>query len=253
MFLKALSLKLYQKTRLLQGTHLFGSLLALLYFRDLTWLLYGVLAYFFYETFGGNIGLHRYFGHRSFKTSTFWDFFLCVMANLVGAGSTISWVGVHRIHHDASDQPNDVHSPYHQSWSQIFFGNWNVQVPPSKVKDLVHLRLHRFFHKYYFWFHITVMAILLSISVKAFVYLYCLPCTLCLLSGYLLAILGHIHGYRTYQTADFSRNSWLVNLYTFGEGWHNNHHHNPGRARQGEKWWEFDVPAFFISTLLARK
>ena len=34
--------------------------------------------------------------------------------------------------------------------------------------------------------------------------------------------------------------AWLA-LLTFGEGWHNNHHHFPGSARQGFRWWEIDL------------
>ena len=32
---------------------------------------------------------------------------------------------------------------------------------------------------------------------------------------------------------------------TLGEGWHNNHHHYPSSARQGFFWWEID-PSFYI-------
>ena len=51
----------------------------------------------------------------------------------------------------------------------------------------------------------------------------------------------HLWGYRNYKTADDSRNLWWVALLTFGEGWHNNHYHFPGSARQGFVWWEYDL------------
>ena len=47
-----------------------------------------------------------------------------------------------------------------------------------------------------------------------------------------------------------SRNNWVLALITFGEGWHNNHHHFPGSARQGFRWWEFDV-TYYVLRLLA--
>jgi stearoyl-CoA desaturase (Delta-9 desaturase) len=53
--------------------------------------------------------------------------------------------------------------------------------------------------------------------------------------------LAHLFGRRRYETPDTSRNSWLVALLAFGEGWHNNHHHYPFSARQGFRWWEIDV------------
>ena len=43
---------------------------------------------------------------------------------------------------------------------------------------------------------------------------------------------------------------WLA-LLTFGEGWHNNHHHFPGSARQGFYWWEIDL-TYYGLRLLAR-
>jgi stearoyl-CoA desaturase (delta-9 desaturase) len=51
----------------------------------------------------------------------------------------------------------------------------------------------------------------------------------------------HKWGYQNYKTSDDSTNLWWVGLLAFGEGWHNNHHHFPGSARQGFRWWEYDL------------
>ena len=53
--------------------------------------------------------------------------------------------------------------------------------------------------------------------------------------------LAHRFGRRRYATRDDSRNNPWLALLTFGEGWHNNHHHYPGAARQGFYWWEIDL------------
>ena len=58
--------------------------------------------------------------------------------------------------------------------------------------------------------------------------------------------LAHRFGRRRYATRDDSRNNWLLALITFGEGWHNNHHHFPGAARQGFHWWEFDLTWYVL-------
>jgi stearoyl-CoA desaturase (delta-9 desaturase) len=34
-----------------------------------------------------------------------------------------------------------------------------------------------------------------------------------------------------------------------GEGWHNNHHHDPSSARHGFAWWELDVTYYAIWVL----
>ena len=63
--------------------------------------------------------------------------------------------------------------------------------------------------------------------------------------------LGHLFGYRNYETAEESRNNWFVALITGGEGWHNNHHHDPASASVQHRWWEFDLN-FYVIKLLER-
>jgi stearoyl-CoA desaturase (delta-9 desaturase) len=60
----------------------------------------------------------------------------------------------------------------------------------------------------------------------------------------------HIWGYRNYDTPDSSRNNAIVALLAGGEGWHNNHHADPGSARHGHKWWEFDLSWLTVRVLM---
>ena len=39
-----------------------------------------------------------------------------------------------------------------------------------------------------------------------------------------------------------------MNLWTCGEGWHNNHHKLPSSYRIGFRWFEWDMSAFFLET-----
>ena len=43
---------------------------------------------------------------------------------------------------------------------------------------------------------------------------------------------------------------WLA-LLTFGEGWHNNHHHYQSAARQGFRWYEIDISYYLLKALAA--
>jgi stearoyl-CoA desaturase (delta-9 desaturase) len=61
---------------------------------------------------------------------------------------------------------------------------------------------------------------------------------------------GHIWGYRNYETDDDSRNNAVVGFLTGGEGWHNNHHADPRSARHGHYRWEIDF-AWQVIRLLA--
>src|SRR6266436_5191752 len=51
----------------------------------------------------------------------------------------------------------------------------------------------------------------------------------------------HLFGYRNYETKDNSHNNIIVAIITNGEGWHNNHHAEPGSACNRHHWWELDM------------
>ena len=63
--------------------------------------------------------------------------------------------------------------------------------------------------------------------------------------------LAHGWGSRRYATTDQSRNNFWIALFTMGEGWHNNHHHYPGSAKQGFYWWEIDFTYYGLRILAA--
>jgi stearoyl-CoA desaturase (delta-9 desaturase) len=59
----------------------------------------------------------------------------------------------------------------------------------------------------------------------------------------------HLWGRQPHATRDTSRNNMVMALLTLGEGWHNEHHHRPGRMRQGSAWWHVDL-AWYALLLL---
>jgi hypothetical protein len=62
---------------------------------------------------------------------------------------------------------------------------------------------------------------------------------------------NHTWGSRRFETGDTSTNNYFVGILALGEGFHNNHHANPGFARQGLFWWELDV-TYYVLWLLSR-
>jgi stearoyl-CoA desaturase (delta-9 desaturase) len=70
-------------------------------------------------------------------------------------------------------------------------------------------------------------------------------------STFAINSVAHVWGRRRYPTKDNSRNSFLLSLLTFGEGWHNNHHHVPGSVRQGFRWWEVDLTYYVLRLMKA--
>ena len=55
-------------------------------------------------------GYHRYFSHRSFKTSRWFQFLLALGAQTATQKGVLWWASHHRWHHKYSDKPEDVHS-----------------------------------------------------------------------------------------------------------------------------------------------
>jgi stearoyl-CoA desaturase (delta-9 desaturase) len=56
-------------------------------------------------------GYHRYFGHRTFKTSRWFQFVLAFVAQTSAQRGVLWWAAHHRAHHLFSDTERDLHSP----------------------------------------------------------------------------------------------------------------------------------------------
>ena len=79
------------------------------------------LAMYYFGMFFVTAGYHRYFSHRSFKTSRVFQFILAFMAQASAQKGVLWWAAHHRAHHQYSDTEKDLHSPTLQGffWSQI--------------------------------------------------------------------------------------------------------------------------------------
>jgi stearoyl-CoA desaturase (delta-9 desaturase) len=66
-------------------------------------------------------GYHRYFSHRSFKTSRVFQFVIAFMAMTSSQKGVLWWAAHHRHHHRYSDQEDDLHSPtlFGFLWSHV--------------------------------------------------------------------------------------------------------------------------------------
>jgi stearoyl-CoA desaturase (delta-9 desaturase) len=61
--------------------------------------------------------------------------------------------------------------------------------------------------------------------------------------------LCHTIGRQPYSTKCSARDSWLMAIFTFGEGYHNYHHEFQHDYRNGVKWWQWDPTKWTIWTL----
>lgn len=215
---------------------------------DYLWL--GVVVFWITGVLGINVCLHRYLSHKSFKTYKAIEVFLIIVSVLTTVGSPLAWVAVHRQHHRFSDEVGDPHSPHLLGKFRAWFGLWgDVKIDLNMVKDLRRDALHRAIHKNYVPI-IAVYCILLAlVNPWLVIFAYAIPACLSWHAANLVVVMGHMHGYRNYNTPDKSTNSWFASLLTWGDGWHNNHHANLSAWSNWVKWWEFDIATIIIRAI----
>jgi stearoyl-CoA desaturase (delta-9 desaturase) len=205
------------------------------------------------------LGYHRLYSHRAFQAK--WPVRLFVL--LFGAasfeGSAISWVSDHRYHHKHVDHDED---PYdiRKGFFHAHIGWLLVKLQPVRsldnVRDLLSDPLCRWQNKY-----MVPLAFLVGFG---------LPTALgALHAGWIGALGGflvggvtrvvavqqmtffinslcHMVGDQPYSFRCTARDSWIMALFTFGEGYHNFHHEFQHDYRNGVKPWQWDPTKWTI-------
>lgn len=218
---------------------------------DYLWI--GLVSYLWFCMIGTTIGLHRYFSHRSFKTSRVWEYIMAWSGTICTVGTIIGWAGLHRYHHAHTDTLEDPHNPHEIGKFNAWVYNWK----PSKfTKKFIRLELSDpmivFMHRHYFKIIFSYILVLALINPWLVIWCYALPACGAYLAISAVTVIGHIHGYVNYEVNDSSKNSWITSLLSVGEGWHNNHHATPYNHRQGHKRWELDPAAWIIEKILMK-
>lgn len=211
---------------------------------------------------------HRYFSHKTFKTSRVAQFVFAVLGNSSMQRGPLWWAATHRHHHKHSDHEEDIHSPRISgfAWSHIgwltstrnFPTNYKSIPDLAKFPELVFLNRRDQIVPFFYgllmllvgWVFQTFAPSMGVTAAQFFVWTFFISTTVLLHGTLFINSLAHVWGRKTYETEDDSRNSWLLTLITFGEGWHNNHHRYPHSVRQGFLWWQLD-PTFYTLRLLS--
>ncbi len=209
---------------------------------------------YFSRMFFITAGYHRYFAHRSYALSRFWQFVMAFGGATAAQKGPLWWASYHRHHHHYSDQLDDIHSPIRGFWWSHM--GWIVCRKYAKprfdlIKDMAKYPELRFLDKHYLLPPVLLALVCLAIGGWSMLIGGFFLSTILLYHGtFSINSLAHVFGRRRFVTKDSSRNSFLLALITCGEGWHNNHHYYPASSRQGFFWWEIDV-SFYILRLLS--
>jgi len=213
---------------------------------------------------------HRYFSHRTFKTSRWFQFIMAFLAETSMQKGVLWWGAHHRVHHRTSDKAPDPHS-------MKLYGFWYSHIgwilgPDYKdtdfegISDFSKYPELRWLNKYYVVPPLALMALVMVLggiyNGNGIVDTFSVPGGLStLFIGYFLSTvvlyhgtfsinsLMHKLGRKRYDSGDESKNSAILAFITLGEGWHNNHHYYESSTRQGFFWWEFDITYYLIKLL----
>ena len=212
---------------------------------------------------------HRYFSHKAFRTTRVFQFILAVLGASAVQRGPLWWASHHRHHHINSDQSDDSHSPIQHGfiWSHFgwFLANKNFATHSERIKEFAKFSELRWLDRFD-----AIVPIVLAVSIyllgawletayphlhtngdQLFVWGFAISTVLLYHATFTVNSLAHVWGKRRYATKDHSRNNLFIAILTMGEGWHNNHHHYPGSARQGFYWWEIDLTYYGLKVLAA--
>ncbi len=230
-----------------------------------------------FGTLGINLCYHRLLAHRSLVVPRWLERTLATIAVCSLEDTPARWVATHRLHHVHSDEDPDPHTPRHGiGWSHV---GWLFRPAHHRrslfffdkyARDILSDRYYLFLEKHptsTLWIYSIHAALIaaagglvgwltggdrqhaLQLAASWLVWGVYVRTVLVWHITWSVNSLTHLFGYRTYATGEDSRNNWLVGLVAMGEGWHNNHHHDPASASVQHRWWEIDVTYYLILLL----
>jgi stearoyl-CoA desaturase (delta-9 desaturase) len=207
------------------------------------------VALYWIRMFGVTGVYHRYFSHRTYKTSRWFQFVLCFLAMSSSQKGALWWAARHRTHHKLSDLDGDPHDSRRGFWySHVgWLYDKNEATDYGKVKDLARYPELVFLNKLWVIPPLVLGAAVWAIWGWSGLLIGFFLSTAVLWHGtFTINSLSHMLGTQRYDANDASTNNWVLAVITMGEGWHNNHHHHMGSTRQGFFWWEIDLTYYVL-------
>lgn len=205
------------------------------------------------------MGYHRLFAHMSYKANPLIQFLFLFFGAAAFQQSALKWASQHRTHHqfvDTDKDPYNIKKGFfyaHIGWLIL----WQQTTDYQNVRDLQRNPLIVHQHRHYLLWAIG-SGILLPLAIGALtghllgalVFAVCARLTLAYHTTFCINSVCHMFGKATYDIYSSAKDHWLAALITFGEGYHNYHHHFPADYRNGVRWYHWD-PTKWLITMLA--
>jgi stearoyl-CoA desaturase (Delta-9 desaturase) len=240
----------------------------LLFWVGVSWIaVTACIAFYCLRIFAVSAGYHRYFSHRSYKTGRIFQFLLALVGCMANQKGPLWWAAHHRYHHSHADRDTDIHSPTrHGFWWAHCLWIFDLQYRRADQKCMSNFTPYvelRLMDKFYlappllsaaFFFLLGVILSrtqpdLQTSGLQMLAWGFFVSTVLVHHAIYSANSIAHSLGSRRFDNTDTSRNNLFVALLTFGDGWHNNHHHYPRSARHGFYWWEIDLTHYLLKGL----
>ena len=110
------------------------------------------IALYLVRMFAVTGGYHRYFSHRTYKTSRVFQFILAFLAQSTAQKGALWWAAHHRAHHRFSDKAGDLHSPVNDGFWYSHVGwlfNGTGETDYTMIPDFARFPELRFLNKHY--------------------------------------------------------------------------------------------------------
>ncbi len=230
-----------------------------------SWVAVGVAALLYFVRMFAITGFyHRYFSHKTFKTSRPMQFVLGLVGNSAVQRGPLWWAAHHRAHHNHSDEEDDVHSPHQHSfaWSHMFWitSRENYRTNLKAIPDLAKFPELCVLDRHDGMVPVLLAVLMLGLGIalnhwfpslgtsgmQMLVWGFFISTIVLFHATCTINSLSHLFGNKRFRTKDQSRNNLWLAFLTLGEGWHNNHHYYPASTRQGFYWWEVDITYYML-------
>jgi stearoyl-CoA desaturase (delta-9 desaturase) len=227
-------------------------------YSTLDWVLFSI--FYVMSGLGITVGYHRLVSHRSFECPNWVKGVLLISGGWALENSALRWGSDHIRHHARTDQDEDPYNAqkgfWHSHCGWVFLKS-TYRDPKYEItlrRDPVIMWQHRWYLPILLsgWL-IPFFAGLLAGGIRAGVGAFLLAgigrTFFVLNSTFCINSVCHMWGNQPHGSQDSSRDSWLVSLITFGEGYHNYHHTHLRDYRNGPKWYNFDPSKWLIFLL----
>ena len=227
--------------------------------------------------FGISIGYHRMLSHRAFRdVHPIFGFFHTLCGTLALQMGPISWSRIHRHHHKHTDTPQDPHDQ-NKGFFHVHIGWMLEKMDMNKFQqptDLEKIWYVKFMEKNFVYINTIFLLGLFGLgyyigandplNFESAEYMAAHSAVhhgliggtgMLVWAGFVRIIVlynltwcinsvCHRFGYKNFEvdgSTGTSKNNYFIGYFSFGEGWHNNHHAFPTSAKQGLLPWQVDM------------